>query len=181
MDRFLEKTKKFLRTFPKKHHVEYITALLSIPVLLSVIALNYLNLQNNTKKQETPQVNNEKPIIIEISGSQQNVSPLPTDKPSCKKEVGPISISTPREGQITNSNPVCFTIKYDDENYCSVVWSYRINNGSWSDYNSNAPCLYNLPDGDVKFELRVQSTVSQDTDSLERNFSYQPTASSSAQ
>jgi hypothetical protein len=182
MAKIIERAKKFARTFPRKHHVEYITALLSIPVLLSVIALNYFNLQNTAKKEEpTAPVQNEKPVVIITGGSSQNSTPLPTNTPVCKKEVGPITISYPEENQIAHSSPVCFTIRYEDEDYCSVVWSYRINESEWSDYNSNAPCLYNLPDGDIKFELRVQSTVSQDTETIERNFKYLgPSATPSA-
>ena len=166
--------KKFLRTFPRKHHVEYITALLSVPVLISVIALNFINLQNNNKKNEpSPQTANQKPIIIEVSGNEEK-APIPTDSPVCKKEVGPIDIPSPKENETVDGNPVCVIIDYPNQDYCSVVWSYRINNGNWSEYNSNSPCLYNLPPGEVKFELRVQSTASQDEEQLERNFIYEP-------
>ncbi len=180
MDKTINKVKKFIRVFPKKHHVEYVTGLISVPVLLTAIALNIINLQNNAHKNQTPApTQSEKPIIIEISGTQTKTS-TPTDIPSCKKEVGPISITSPAEGSTVSDNPVCISIKYSDANYCSVVWSYRINGGNWSDYNSNSPCLYNVPSGNVKFELRVQSTVSQDTANVERNFTYKGTASSSA-
>src|SRR5690606_37404596 len=125
----------------------------------------------------------DRPIIIEVSGPQEreNNVPTPTDSPVCKEEVGPISITFPQEGAVVKDSPVCINIRDADEDYCSVVWSYRINNGTWSEYNSNSPCLYNLPTGDVKFELRVQSTVSQDTDVLERTFKYEGVASDSAQ
>lgn len=180
MANVLEKAKRFVRTVPKKHHVEYITALLSIPVLVSVIALNLLNLQSNSKKTEpTPPPTNERPIVVQVTGKDTNDKQIvqPTNTPSCKKEVGPISITSPKENEAVNSSPVCITIKYDNENYCSVVWSYRINGGNWSDYNSNSPCIYSLPNGNVKFELRVQSTVSQDEETIERNFTYSgPTA-----
>jgi hypothetical protein len=174
---------RFVKTFPKKHHVEYITALLSVPVLLSVIALNLLNLQGNSKKTEKLTVpQSEKTIIIEPPLERQTSSPTfaPTDTPLCKKEVGPISIISPDEGEAISDNPVCITIRYDSENYCSVVWSYRINGGKWSDYSNTSPCLYGLPEGDIEFELRVQSTVSQDSQIIERNFTYVNSATSSA-
>ncbi len=178
MDKFASRTRRFVKTFPKKHHVEYITGILSVPVLLTAVALNFINLQNNTKKQQpaspTPV---ERQIIVEVKPNENDTGSKATPIPACKKEVGPISISSPREGQTLSSNPVCITINYDDENFCSVVWSYRINEGDWSEYNSNSPCLYGLPTGDVKFELRLQSTVSQDAETIERNFKY---ASSSA-
>lgn len=181
MEKAINRFKRFIRLFPKKHHVEYVTGLISVPVLLTAIALNIINLQNNNKKNQTPTPTaSQKPIIIEISGSPDKTASTPTDIPSCKKEVGPISITSPAEGAIVSDNPVCVSIKYNDANYCSVVWSYKINDGAWSDYNSNSPCLYNVPSGNVKFSLRVQSTVSQDTANIERNFTYKGTASSSA-
>ena len=90
----------------------------------------------------------------------------------CKREIGPVVIASPNEGDVVLNNPVNFIIKYEDESFCSVVWSYRINGGSWSEFGSNAPTVYNLPRGSVKFELRVQSTVSGDQEQIERNFSY---------
>lgn len=174
MEKVINKLGRFIKTFPRKHHVEYITAFLSIPVLLSVIALNYFNLQNTAKKNEPPQpVSNEKPVVIITEGSNNDNQLLPTNTPTCKKEIGPVSIPSPKEGETLSSNPVCISIRYEDENYCSVVWSYRINGNDWSDYNSSSPCFYNLPGGNVKFELRVQSTVSQDEETIERNFIYE--------
>jgi hypothetical protein len=182
MQKISREFKRAMHTFPKKHHVEYITALLSIPVLLSVIALNYFNLQNTTKKTPSPSTSakNQQPIIIEvtqpITKNGQPPTATPTDTPTCNKTVGPISITSPKEGEVVTDNPVCFNIQYDNENYCSVVWSYRINGGQWSDYNSNAPCIYNLPNGPTTFDLRIQSTVSEDTGSLTRNFIYNGTS-----
>ena len=63
-------------------------------------------------------------------------------------------------------------ISYDDSTYCTAVWSYRINDGSWSDYSNNSVALYNLPNGPVKFELRAKSTTSSDQSDLIRNFMY---------
>lgn len=182
MEKVINKLGRFVKTFPRKHHVEYIAAFLSIPVLLSVIALNYFNLQNTTKKSEpTRPVSNEKPVVIITGGNDNDSKPHPTNTPVCKKEIGPISISSPKEDETVSSNPVCISIRYEDRNYCAVVWSYQINGNKWSDYNSSSPCLYDLPSGDVKFELRVQSTVSQDEEAIERNFIYEdPTATPTA-
>lgn len=182
MEKAINRLGRFIKTFPRKHHVEYIAALLSIPVLLSVLALNYFNLQNTAKKNEqTMPVPNEKPAVIITGGNDSDSKPLPTNTSLCKKEIGPISISSPKEGETVSSNPVCVSIRYEDENYCAVVWSYQINGNDWSDYNSSSPCLYDLPSGDVKFKLRVQSTVSQDEETTERNFTYKaPTATPAA-
>jgi hypothetical protein len=170
---------RFLKPFKRlgKNHLDFLTALLSIPVLLSVIILNYNNLRKPGDVPTPTPV--QRPVIVLPTGNTN-----PTPSASCKKDIGPISISSPQEGETVNDNPVCFTIRYDDANYCSVVWSYRVNNGSWSAFTSNNPCIYNLPNGNVKFDLRVQSTVSQKEASLTRNFVYKnsnPSATSSAQ
>lgn len=169
-----KKILKFLKFLQKgierKHYLEFITAALSIPVLITVLVLNLSSLngqKKNTVVTPTPQV---KEIIIH---DNTGVSPRPTDIPSCRKEVGPVTISYPKEGATVTDNPVNFIISYEDEAYCSVVWSYRINNGTWSEYSSNSPSIYNMPNGQIKFDLRVQSTVSQDQQVLSRTFNYQ--------
>lgn len=175
---------KILRSLQKaperKHYLEFITAALSIPVLLTVILLNVNSLNSSKKEvQEKQQLPTPQTVIIreEVGNTGNNetnnpVSVIPTNS-ACKKEIGPLSISYPKEGATITNNPVNFIIKYDDLIYCSVVWSYRINGGSWSEYSSNSPSIYNLPNGNVTFELRVQSTVSQDQDQVERKFIYQ--------
>lgn len=162
-----------------KPHLDLITGLLTIPVLLSVIFLNYNNINNMEKSKKitptpTPMVQqNQTPetkviVVTPTTDNSQTITPAP----SCKKDVGPVSITSPTEGQTISDNPVCITINYSDSNFCSVVWSYRINGGQWSDFNSNNPCIYNLPNGNVKFDLRVQSTVIQKETDLTRNFIY---------
>jgi hypothetical protein len=168
----------------RKHHLDLVIALITVPVLLTVLFTNLLNLQNK-KNADTKQDN--KPIIIRENSSNVNTTPvvrtekiIQTDSPSCKKEVGPINITFPEEEETVTDNPVCITIKYDNENYCSVVWSYRINGGNWSEYGSNSVCLYNMPKGNIKFDLRVQSTTSNDQTNLTRNFSYEGISTPSA-
>lgn len=166
--------RKLLRQLPsKKPYIEVLTAVLTVPVLLTVIILNLNNLNGKGKKPEPKPT--EKIIIQAPTLKTEKVpTPQPTVQ-SCRKTIGPVIIESPKEDETISSNPVCVSIKYLDQNFCSVVWSYRINNGAWSDYNSNSPCIYNLPQGKVKFELRVQSTVSQDQGTLKRNFSYEGT------
>ena len=186
------KTKKVIAELHgKKRHLDLIIALLTIPVLLTVILTNAMNFQKNSKNTLVPTpVQQTKEIIIQAApiGTQAvtQVAKNPiTPVVNCKKLVGPISISFPSEGQTISDNPVCIIIKYDDPNYCSAVWSYRINGNTWSEYSSNSVCLYNLPKGAVKFDLRAQSTVSQNQVNISRSFSYNgssdsPVATSSA-
>ncbi len=171
---------KSLNKLPeRKHYVEFITAALSIPVLITVILVNLNNLKANKPANTTPTpsaapkeiiIRENNPITVKDVAPTQATTSAKQDV--CKKEVGPISIDYPKEGATITDNPVNVIIKYTDDSYCSVVWSYRINNGSWSEYSSNAPSIYNMPNGNVTFDLRVQSTASQDQDQLERKFNY---------
>lgn len=169
---FKEISRSVKKAAPRKHYLEFITAALSIPVLLTVILVNWNSLRGPSRQDSGTEPTPREIIIREDSNSNSN-NPTPTAGEICKKEIGPVSIQYPKEGATVSENPVNFIIKYDDSEYCSVVWSYRINNETWSEYTSNSPSIYNLPNGNVKVELRVQSTVSQDTDSLERNFIYE--------
>lgn len=184
--RSLTKFTSWLKKAPdRKHYIEFITATLSIPVLLTVILVNLNNLsQQNVKSiSTTPTPSTVREVIIreqapasKQEGQETNTktaSPTPTQNPECKKEIGPISIAYPTENQQVTDNPVNIIIKYEDRNYCSVVWSYRINGGQWSEYSNNAPAIYNMPSGAVKFELRVLSTTSNDQLLITRNFNYQ--------
>lgn len=178
---------KSLNKLPeRKHYVEFITAALSIPVLITVILVNLNNLKGNSKNQPitpTPAQTTKEVIIHDQPITVKDVIPTQATTSAkqevCKKEVGPISIEYPKEGATITDNPVNIIIKYTDDSYCSVVWSYRINGGSWSEYSSNAPSIYNMPNGNVTFDLRVQSTASQDQDQLERKFIYNGSTQSS--
>lgn len=173
---FIKKSVKKLKI--RKNHLDWVAGALSIPVLLTVIILNLNNLNSQKKSNPTPAPQpTEKVIVVPQNNGQTNQTAQPTNS-SCKKEIGPISITSPKEGETLSDNPVNITIKYSDASYCSVVWSYRINNGSWSEYDSNSVSLYNLPNGNIKFDLRVQSTVSQDTDTFTRSFVYQGSSAS---
>jgi hypothetical protein len=167
----LEKIKNWYRTLPdKKRHVEFITALLTVPVLLTVLISNLGNINRDKKNQitPTPVAPTEKIIVIQPSVP---VTLSPTN-PECKKEVGPVKITSPAEGQLVNSNPVCLQISYQTGEYCGVVWTYRIDNSDWSDFTDKAICIYNLSAGPKELELRVKSSISDDEVTLIRNFYY---------
>ncbi len=178
MNNFLKKIKAgIVKIINKKHFLDFLIAIISIPVMLTLLINNVINLQEKNKNEAETTTTTVQQIIIR---DNQNPNTLPKEKEektptpaeNCKKEIGPISISSPKEGEEVNDNPVCINIKHDRENYCTVVWSYRINNGSWSEYSSNSVCLYDVPDGEVNFDLRVQSTVSDDQETLSRIFMY---------
>lgn len=159
--------KRQLREFhTKKPQLEFFTALLTIPVLLTVIILNLNNLKADDKK-EAPK--SETIIITQPAFKEKEVI---VTKEACKPGIGTISIEDPSENEETEDNPVLVDILYDDEEYCNVVWSYRINNGRYSDYDDRSIALYNLPNGNIKFDLRVKSVVNNDQKTLTRNFTY---------
>lgn len=182
MNKFKRGIKKALfsyRALPdKKQYVEFFTALLTVPMLLTVIVLNFNNLSGANKKAE-PKENS--PIIVTLPPSnnedENDINPEPTSE-VCKDGIGPISIVYPEENETVTDNPVTIDINYDDSEYCAVVWSYRINGGRYSDYGSNNIALYNPPQGTVRLELRVKSVVSGDEKTLRRTFTYEGTTGS---
>ncbi|EKD86177.1 MAG: hypothetical protein ACD_37C00429G0002 [uncultured bacterium] len=150
----------------KKPQLEFFTALLTIPVLLTVIILNLNNLKANDKK-EAPK--SETIVITQQAAKEKEVI---VTKEACKAGIGQISISDPSENDKLEDNPVTIDISYEQGDYCAVVWSYRINNGRYSDYDDRSIALYNLPNGNIKFDLRVKSVVNNDQKTLTRNFIY---------
>lgn len=169
-----------------KIYLEIITAALSIPVLLSVIFLNLNSLKKPNTPTPTPTPKIEKSIIYIPQANTLQTTPtssLTPTSPVCQKDIGPVNITSPAEGTTVTENPLSFVIDYSDKDYCAVVWSYKINDGAWSNFTSNNPVIYNLPNGNIKFYLKVQSTVTQKEETLTRNFIYSGTnnsASSSA-
>ncbi|MDP2637691.1 MAG: hypothetical protein Q8P26_01365, partial [Candidatus Levybacteria bacterium] len=161
----------------KKMHLDYVAGFLSIPVLLTAVIINFGNLNKNKNHTETLPTPIPQQVNI-VTRSNDEISPKKqaTEEPAsqvCKKSIGPVNIIYPQEGQRVSDNPTCIEINYSDPTYCSVVWSYKINDGNWSEYNNNSPCLYNLSDGEVTFKLRVNSTVSSQTESITRKFEYE--------
>lgn len=190
------KFKKWYKTLPdSKKYVELLTAVLSIPVMVTVIIINLNNLNQNKQTQNTKTTPASIQVVISAPVQKQpdtkqppnfnnnsltptNI-PIPTITPTptsteCKKEVGPIEITSPQEGQVITKNNLC--IKYTtNSEYCSVETSYQLDNGSWSDSTESSICLYNISAGDHVLELKIKSTKSEDTITLKRNFSYQET------
>lgn len=175
-DRF----KKWYKNLPdSKRYIEFISAILGVPVLLTVLFLNFNNLKSN-KVTPAPTPAAPSQIVVTIvppSGGEKEREVPTATQAACRKEVGPVDISAPTEDQTLTQSPVCFTISYKDNAYCSVVWAYRIDNGPWSDFTDTSVCLYNLTNGSHKFELNVKSTVSTDQTNLVRNFVFQGPAS----
>lgn len=160
----------------KKPYFELVTAILSIPVL---ITLSILNINSLTKINATPTPTPEANTVQKRGFFAAPVEPKITNSPSvavdapCKEGIGPVSIATPGENDKVVDNPVIITIAYDDREYCGVAWSYSINGGNWSSYDDRSVALYNLPQGQVTFELRVKSITTSDEKTLTRKFTYE--------
>lgn len=149
--------------------------------------MNYVNIQEKrTVPEPTPSVTVEQPhstsptvitIIRDVTNPtptpELNVSPSLAPSPTiCLKEIGPIAIRSPEENATVTSNPLQIFIDYDQGDYCSVVWSYRLNDGTWSEYGDNDIVIYNLPSGKKTLELRVKSIASPASKTLKRTFTY---------
>lgn len=186
---FLKKTKHSYRTLPdKKQYIEFFTAALTVPMLLTVIIINLNNLRTTNKAaQPAPTPAQERPIVVTIPSpeSKQSATPQPSSG-VCKKGIGPISIDYPEENSIVTDNPIQIDINYKPGDYCAVVWSYRINDGKFSDYDDKSIALYNVPSGTIRFQLKIKSIVTGEEKLITRTFSYRgssdstPVASGSA-
>jgi hypothetical protein len=172
--KYWEKIKKWYRAMPdKKRYIEFITALLTIPVLLTVLITNLSNIkQNNNKPIAIPAVAPQPTAVSEkiiIVTQPQIITPTSS---ACKPEVGPIKITKPIESELVTADAACVEVSYVDNQYCPVKWAYRVNGGNWSSLSNNNFCLYNLTPGPSELDLDVQSTVSGDEITLVRNFYY---------
>jgi hypothetical protein len=167
------------RIVKKKPYFELATAFLSIPVLITVLLLNVTSLKSiNNKPTPTPEpVPNQRSFYASPVGTSHNSATpsVAANTSPCKKALGPVTISDPGENDTVTNNPVTITIQYDDSTYCGAAWSYRINGSSWSGYDDRSVALYNLPRGQITFELRVKSIVTTDETTITRHFNYNGT------
>lgn len=170
-----EKIKVWYRELPdKKKYIEFVTALLSVPVLLSVLLINLSNLNKKNEPMPTPTPKEKVIVVTSPVNPTISVSPTltPTSIPECKKEVGPVKINRPAENELVTTDKVCIDIGYKTGEYCSVVWSYRMDSADWSGFTEKEICIQNLTPGPKELEVRVKSSQSDDEVTLIRNFYY---------
>jgi hypothetical protein len=186
MKKLFLKIKNWYTKLPdKKRHFELVSAILTIPMMLTVILVNLNNIKSQ-KNVATTSTNTTTPIQVVIDNPNSSTATASTITPTvtatksatpsksdCKKDIGPIEILSPQEGEVITTNNVCINISTDN-NYCPVTWSYQLGSDSdWSDYNNNNICLYNLTPGKNQLNIKVKSTVVDKTITLQRNFIYQ--------
>src|SRR3989344_2230039 len=120
----LEKFRHWYRILPdKKRYLEFVTALLTIPVLLTVIYTNMVSIREDKKSNTTPTPEkSEKIVIIREDENKENEksntpTPIPTLELSptqstkeCKKEVRPVKISIPSEKTSAQEDLICINI-----------------------------------------------------------------------
>lgn len=180
-----EKWMRWVRRTPeRKRWFDVLTAMLTIPVLLTVIITNVMNLRSRDEKNASPVPSTTSaPIQITIENPQAsnqgaNVAVTPTPRvsvspsgPSCKEGVADYEIISPRESEIVSNDPLCIVFSPKSKDFCEASWSYRINNASWSPYSDAPVCLYNMADGPVQFELRIKGNNGEEKTHT-RNFIY---------
>lgn len=192
----------------KKPYVEFITAVLTVPVLLTVIVNNVNSLRNNKTMAQgntpSPSPASSPVVKAEIRVSAEPVIPTritpnpaspaasPTDPAPCKKSLGPAAILQPEDGETVKNDPVTIDISYPTGEYCAAVWSYRIDSGNWSEYSDKSVNIYGMEPGRKNLQVKVKSLTSGEETILQRTFIYstpitptavptiQPTAASSA-
>lgn len=178
MEKTKDKTKAVVHRIHKtKPVLDYIAALVTIPVLITAIIINVTNLQNKSKATPTPTPVRSSYGNTTIQTVKATTIPQPTSSPNCLPGIGQITIAYPQEGDTISANPTCIDISYQSQNHCGVVWAYRINGGPWSDYSNNSVCLYNMPSGQVNYDLQVKSLVNTDNEIVHRTFQYSPLVS----
>jgi hypothetical protein len=178
----LEKIKHWWFALPdKKKYIEFITALLTVPVLLTVLLSNINSLKNSQKAAASPApaptpvapqvtiIQKENPTPVASPTASPTPAPTPTPA-TCNSAVGPVDIANPDENEIVSANPVNIIITYNQGNFCAVVWSYRINGGTWSDFTNNSISIYNLSPGTQNLDVQVKSVVSGSVVVLHRTF-----------
>lgn len=166
-----ERIQKWWKSLPdKKKYLEVVTALLSIPVLATAILLNFGSLRNkNTDTQPTPIQQQGGVTVIPVELKEKGVSPTNNQ---CKKEVGPVEIVYPKENQTVSENSVCIEIAQKSADFCSVQWSFKLDEGEWSAFTDKQFCFSNLSPGPHDVQVIVKSTVSQDQSLIEKQFNY---------
>lgn len=189
----LNKISNWYKNLPdQKKYIEVFTALLSVPVLITVLTLNITNIKSGNEEKEPPtpsevvvyrnaeDTTSQKPNEI----TNENIANNPEDTPiaptanqnesfeECIRSIGPIEIESPKENATISSNPVTISISYDDGAYCTVVWSYRINDGPWSEYDNASIALYDMKPGSKTIEVRAKSLASRQEKTLIRTFEY---------
>src|SRR5687767_15250577 len=87
----------------KKPYIEFLTALLTVPVLLTVIILN-LNSLNKDKEADTKSTVTTEKIYVTIPAGNNTIT-NPTTEP-CTPGVGHVEITSPEENETVADNPV---------------------------------------------------------------------------
>jgi len=172
----------------KKRWIDVVTAVLTIPVLLTVVISNFLTIQskkNAEKDNDSEVVTTQAPINITVenpAGSDKpGISPSPEINlnPSCNPDLPEYEIISPKENEIVSNDPLCIVHVVQGSGFCQATWSYRINKSSWPPYTDQPVCLYNMASGDIEFELKVKNEKG-DEEVYTRNFLYDKKATSSA-
>ncbi len=173
----VERIRRWYRGLPdKKRYLEFVTALLTIPVLLTVLLGNLSNIQKQKTADTTPTSSVTPTVAVthtpspRLQNTEATQSPTPTTVAACTREVGPMEILYPEENVTISENPVCLELSKQNPQYCAVVWSYRINGSSWSAYTDRAICMYGLDAGKKTLDLRIKSIASGDEVILNRIF-----------
>lgn len=191
----IQNVQQWYRSLPdKKRYIEFITAFLTVPVLITVLIGNLRNINTQPQDKEsnngamvlgtvrqtpTPTTvlrDSEKITVTEetdptpIVTVQETPQPSPPPPQQCNPSVGNPAIRYPTEGENVTINPVCIDITIDKQGYCSVVWSYRINGSAWSEYTDKSFCIYDLPPGQKLLDVKIKSIVSGDEVTRSRTF-----------
>ena len=189
IEKIIQRIKRWYSVLPdKKKYFELVTAVLSVPMIVTVIIVN-LNSINRSKQTTTATITSAPiQVVVEAPASSSgNINPPKDDKQpkitptvaptatptsiACKQGVGEVEISSPQEDEVITSDNVCIIISTDSD-YCGVTWSYKLDNGDWSGFSNQNICLYNLSAGKKNLQVKIKSNVVDKTVTLARDFTY---------
>lgn len=179
MKKMFIKIKAWYENLPeKKKHIEFISALLTVPMLVTVILLNLNNLNGSKNTATTPTpITTTNPVIEIVVPSNATPTSEKINSPTplkCKNKIGVVEISSPEDDELISKDPVNIEISYDDKGiYCPILWSYRIDEGKWSDFTDKSISLYNLISGRKKLEVKIKSVGSNEEIILKKSFYYE--------
>lgn len=177
-----DKVHDWYRQLPdKKKYVEFVSAILSVPVLVTVILINMNNLTHKDTAKSTDKLTPSYIPSVTVIREEKLVTPTPgktTPTPdsitpvACQKAVGPVVIASPQENQVISDDYVSIDISAQTPGFCPVEWSYSLDGATWSNYSNKNISLYNLNTGNHQINIKVKSTESNDEITLRRTFYY---------
>ncbi len=187
----------FKKLHDRKSALDVIVATLTIPLIITVIIANIINIVHNNNPNTiaptpvTPtattipsQTNIQyiyptgsygTPMIItttpqpSVTQVMSNSDSNPSPTPVCNDTPQPFTILFPKDGQtVSDVSPVCLVIQPVGSGYCTTQLSYSLNNSNFSPYQSSDKSIcLNLPSNE---QVKFQMKTKSDVSGLTQTY-----------